>query len=449
VNPEPTDEERYPTLTDAGRALLQRMREHPAAPLFRNRSGNRLLADEVSALRGYERRIATAPIGWVPGQPPAWVRTFVDDVYAGVPYYRRRERPANFQDIETVGRGDLSADIAAFVPDTVGLERMINFQTTGTTGHPLVLPSHPIVAGRYLAFHKRALARFGVQPSHGEGQVGVMLLGFQRKCFTYVSVTPTMDESGLAKINLHPGDWRDPDDRGKYIDAMRPEVIAGDPISFSALLAFSLEHRPRALISVSMALSPALRTALEERFACPVLDIYSMNEAGPLGVYDAGLEGHLLLQPDMYVETVDARGCGVPEGEAGEITLTGGFNFCLPLLRYRTGDHGVLADTPAGPVIRRLHGRKPVRFLTAQGNWINNIDLTHALAALPLSRYAVHQAADGEVTLHLAPRELQWGIEGERRLSFALEGRSVSVRGLESEDKVLQYTTDLEGGLNA
>jgi len=449
VSFEPMDAERYPTLTEAGRALLQRMREHPTAPLFRNRSGNRLLPDEVSALREYERRIATRPLGWAPDKPPAWIHAFVDDVYAGVPYYRRQERPATFQNIGTVERGDLSADIAAFVPDSVGLERMINFQTTGTTGHPLVLPSHPVVAGRYLAFHKRALARFGVQLSNGAGEVGVILLGFQKKCFTYVSVTPTMNESGLAKINLHPGDWRNPDDRGKYIDAMRPEVIAGDPISFSTLLEFPLEHRPKALISVSMALSPALRTVLEERFACPVLDIYSMNEAGPLGVFDAALEGYLLLQPDMYVETVDVRGCVVPEGEVGEITLTGGFNFCLPLLRYRTGDHGVLANTPAGPVIRRLHGRKPVRFLTEQGNWINNIDLTHALAKLPLSRYAVHQAADGEVTLCLAPQELQWGGEGERLLSFALEGRTVSVRSLKSEDKVLQYTTDLDGGMSA
>ena len=32
----------------------------------------------------------------------------------------------------------------------------------------------------------------------------------------------------------------------------------------------------------------------------------------------------------------------VPAGERGEITLTGGFNFCLPLLRYRTGDFASL-----------------------------------------------------------------------------------------------------------
>lgn len=449
MTPEPTDADRYPTLSDAGRAVLERMREHPAAPVFRNRSGNRLLHEEVQALREYQARMADAPIGWVPGSAPEWLPSFVDQVFREVPYYRAQVRPGEFAAIAPVGRAELSADIARFVPDPVPLERMINFSTTGTTGHPLVLPSHPVVAGRYLAFHKRAMRRAGIELRHGRGEVGVMLLGHQRRCFTYVSVTPTMGESGLAKINLHPDDWRDPDDRARYLDAMRPEVIAGDPISFATLLALPVRHRPRALISVSMALSPALRACLEERFGCPVLDVYSMNEAGPIGVYDAAAGGHVLLQPCMYVEILDAAGRPLPPGEEGEIALTGGFNFCLPLLRYRTGDHGALEAGPDGPVIRHLQGRRPVRFLTADGDWINNIDLTHALAALPLSRYVVHQAAGGSVSLRLPASEMHWADQASVRLSQALAGRDVTVVELSGDDKVLQYTSDLAGAMEA
>jgi len=43
---EPTDAERYPTLSESGRRLLERLREHPHAPQFRNQSGNRLTYDE-------------------------------------------------------------------------------------------------------------------------------------------------------------------------------------------------------------------------------------------------------------------------------------------------------------------------------------------------------------------------------------------------------------------
>ncbi|WP_281848863.1 AMP-binding protein [Dyella sp. GSA-30] len=447
MNREPTDAERYPTLTDAGRAMLRQLTEHPSAPLFRNRSGNRVLAEEVAELREYEREIAQAPFEWSPDTLPPWLAAFVTRVYDDVPYYRGKGAPPPFHDIATVDRGDLAEDIARFVPDSVTLDRMINFRTTGTTGHPLVLPSHPLVAGRYLAYHKRALRRAGIELHHGRGEVGVMLLGMQRKCFTYVSVTPSMDESGLAKINLHPDDWRDAGDRARYIDAMQPELIAGDPISFTELLRLTVQHRPRAMLSVSMALSPSLRSQLADRFGCPVLDVYSMNEAGPLGVYDTTLGGHLLLQPGMYVEILDASGQPVPPGVSGEITLTGGFNFCLPLLRYRTGDHGALLSTRDGPAISHLQGRQPVRYRTASGAWINNIDLTHALAALPLSRYSVHQAVDGRVTLRLADAERGYAQDAAARVAMALHGGEVAVALLDGEDKTLQYTTDLPEGL--
>jgi phenylacetate-CoA ligase len=449
VNASPTDAERYPTLTDAGRAMLRHMREHPVAPLFRNESGNRLLAAEVDELRGYEDEVARASFDWSPGEPPAWMMDYVARVHAEVPFFRARGMPTRFEDIVPTHRGDLSSDISRFVPDPVPLERMMNFRTTGTTGHPLVLPSHPRVAARYLAYHKRALARWGVTLCHGRGQMGVMLLGMQQRCFTYVSVTPTMEESGLAKINLHPNDWRDAGHRARYIDQMQPEVIAGDPISFATLLELPVTHRPRALLSVSMALSAGLRDALVERFGCPVLDIYSMNEAGPLAVHDAASGGHVLLQPGMYVEVLDAAGRALPPGEVGEITLTGGFNFCLPLLRYRTGDSGALGMCADGPMIIGLQGRRPVRYLTARGRWINNIDLTHALASLPLSRFCVHQAGDASVLLRLPAAEAMHAAAATARLQAILEGRPVRTDLITSEDKVLQYTTDLPEGLAA
>ncbi|WP_318639544.1 AMP-binding protein [Stenotrophomonas sp. STM01] len=445
----PTDAERYPTLSEEGRRLLRRMREHPAAPIFRNQSGNRLLAEEVTQLRAYEQQVMAARFEWQLGVPPPWLAGFLDAVHAQVPYFRARGRGTAFEALPTTDRGDLAADIARFVPDPVPLERMMNFRTTGTTGHPLVLPSHPVVAARYLAYHKRALARFGIGLQHGRGQMGVMLLGMQQRCFTYVSVTPTMDESGLAKINLHPNDWRDVDDRARYIDQMQPEVIAGDPISFATLLQLPLWHRPRVLLSVSMALSTGLRTALEARFGCPVLDLYSMNEAGPLAVHDDAYGGHVLLQPGMYVEVVDAAGRALPAGQEGEITLTGGFNFCLPLLRYRTGDRGALAMAGDVPMIVGLQGRRPVRYLTANGRWINNIDVSHALAPLPLSRYRVHQHADAGITLHLPVAEAGLADDAVARLQQALDGRAVQVQRLHAEDKLLQYTTDLPEGFTA
>lgn len=440
---EATDADRYPTLTPVGEAMLRRLREHPHAPVFRNQSGNRLRPEDIERVRAFEREVSSDAA--VPSLKPPWLAEYVAQCWHDVPYYRKQGNPVpSFDRIEPVGRADFSRDIAQFVPDSAPIDRLIQFNTSGTTGHPLRLASHPVVAANYLALHKRALRRFGVELRAGAGQVGVILVGFQRRSFTYTSVTPTMGECGLAKINLHPDDWRDPSDRAAYLNDLDAELLTGDPMSFDELLQLELTVRPRALLSTSMALLPGLRARLEARFECPVLDVYSMNEAGPLAVFDATRAGHVLLQPRLYVEILGEDLQTVKPGERGEITLTGGFNFCLPLLRYRTGDHASLRSVAGDLVLDGLEGRPPVRFVTPSGAWLNNIELTHALAPLALSQFCVHQRADLGLELSL-PRGAADATRAVRALQ-ALFGSTqrVQVRTIDDDaDKVVQYTSDV------
>ncbi|MFH1139348.1 MAG: AMP-binding protein [Pseudomonadota bacterium] len=442
------DKERYPILTGQGRSMLAFLREHPHAPIFRNRSGHKLTAEDLVQVMEFEEKILGAKVGWDPSAAPGWVGDFVRRCLDGVPHYRRYGGlPGKFEDLPLTSRADLARDITAFIPDSVPIGRMINFRTSGTTGHPLQIPSHPRVAAGYLAFHKRALRRFGVELRNRGGRVGVVLLGFQRRCFTYVSVTPAMGESGLAKINLHPDDWRDPADRAKYLDALEPEVYSGDPISFAVLADLPLSTRPRALISTSMALTPGLRRRLEERFGCPVLDVYSMNEAGPLAMFDPGTGGHVLLQPQMYVEILDPAGRPVPPGTRGEITLTGGFNFYLPLLRYRTGDHASIGYAGEAPALEGLAGRPPVLFRTRAGELINNIEVTHVLERFALPRFALRQGGDGGLVMKTD------GVPArQREIAAALvelfgPGQVVEFEAFGGEEgKVIQYVSETGAG---
>jgi phenylacetate-CoA ligase len=440
------DRERYPTLSENGARLLQFMREHPNAPIYRNASGNRLTAEDLEALREFERDILQKSFDWSADIRPYWLPDFAERVFADVPYYRQMGAPPkNFLEIPSVNRAAFAADITRFVPDSIALDRLINFQTTGTTGNPLLIASHPRVAASYLSFHKKALLRCGIELRHGRGQVGVVLVGYQSKCFTYVSVTPTMDESGLAKINLHPDDWRNADDRALYLDALNPEIITGDPLSFAELMKLPLRCRPRALISVGMMLAPGFKAELEARFQAPVLDIYSLNEAGPVAVFDVDLRGHLLLQPDLYVEILDTQDRPVVPGERGEITLTGGFNFCLPLLRYRTGDFAALSNSAAGPVLMKLSGRAPVRYKTASGEWINNIDITHALRPIPIAQFGFHQCAHGTLTLRLAESAMDLALTCQQALVPVFGVQAIKVEVIKNDGKILQYTSDFSG----
>ncbi len=448
---EPNLQDRFPILHAPGRAMLRRLTEHPAAPIYRNQSGHRLTEHDLPLLAAFETRMHALQVSQAAhqevAQAPVWLQRLVQRSYAQVPFYRALgASPKNFLDIAPVSRAELSADVVQFVPDDISAARIIHYSTSGTTGHALMLPSHPRVAACYRVFYERALARFDVTLRAGANDVGLLLIGYQQRCFTYVSVAPTRGESGLAKINLHANDWRDPDDPARYLDALQAELYSGDPLSFTALLALATTtHRPRALVSTSMTLLPALRARLAERFACPVLDLYSMNEAGPIAVFDAKLDGYVLLQPELHVEILRPDGSVCAPGERGEITLSGGFNFCLPLLRYRTGDFAVLIQCAGEWLLRDLSGRAPVRYRTCGGAWLNNIDITHTLKPFALAQWTLLQRSDAALELAIQPYRVS-ELSAIKQALRGLFGQAqlLSIVPLaDGLDKVVQYRSEL------
>jgi phenylacetate-coenzyme A ligase PaaK-like adenylate-forming protein len=431
-----------PLITPEGERMLKFLREHPAAPIFRNESGNKLSGEDLSRLREIEREVLAAKPGWAPGETPAWLGDFLRHALGEVPHYRRYGRSdAPLEELPTFSRAELGRDVAAFVPDDVPIDRLVNFRTSGTTGHPILVASHPVVAASYLAFHKKALAYFGVELRAGAGQVGVVLVGYQKKCFSYVSVTPQMGESGLVKLNLHPADWRDPEDRARYIDALDAEMYTGDPLSFLELAKLDFRSKPRALLSTSMTLLPETRRLLEQRFGCPVLDVYSLNEAGPVAFSDG--DHWALLQPRMFVEILDDEGRRVSPGERGEITLTGGMNPWLPLVRYRTGDFAALVFHGGQPRLEHLSGRAPVRFRATNGEWLNNIDVTHALGRFALSQWTLAQKKDGSFELRSSGGNAT-ELERALRELFGADAAIDVANGVPFDGKVRQYVSELD-----
>ena len=440
---------RLPGLSSAGRAMLRRLRTHPCAPHYRDYSGHRL-----SRMDRCQARIQHAWLKHAPrqahagdGSPPAWIWPWLWRRQASVAHWPQvKDVIRGWQHLRTTSRADLQANLGGHVPRHRQRPDLLCFSTSGTTGHPIRVPSSPLATAAYQPLHDRALALHGVRLQAGAHEVGIVLAGYQTRCFTYVSVNPLRGQCGLAKINLFPDEWRHPDDRVRYLDDLKPELISGDPVSLSELAKLPLSHHPRALLSTSMSLSEGLRQRLQQRFACPVVDIYSMNEAGPLAAYVAEAQGHVLLQPGMYVEILDREGRPLPEGTHGEITLTGGINPCLPLLRYRTGDHARLVMTPWGPTLRDLQGRPPVQFLSASGRWVNNVELTQALRRFDLQRFTLHQHSDRRLSLRListSPDEAALHAGLRQALSALLGDLPLHLDPLQAQDKVRQYTSDL------
>ncbi len=437
----PTD--RFPLITESGFRLLQRLQEHPRAPRYTHLGYNRLTSDGLHQAKAFAAEMENAPPRWGPGQLPVWLNEFVKRCYRDVPLYRRYgDQPVDFFDIPTADRSDLGREPWAFVPDPQPLDDLIIYNTSGTTGHPLDILTHADTLALYLPLLRAALAAHHVTLEGSPDRVAIVLACSQKSTYTYAAVSAVLDQAGFVKVNLNLAEWRDPDDRARFLDDCQPEVYTGDPIAFGELLTLPLRTRPKALVSTAMALLPRLKQSLEAHFGCPMIDVYAMNESGPIAV---GTEaGYALLQPRLYVEILDPEGRPCPPGVRGEVALSGGFNPFLPLLRYRTGDHAALEFNGQQPILVGLEGRPPVVFRARNGHPVNNVDVSIALRGFALPQFTLHQFADGALSLRLlrlAPDEFQ--IRTALQALFG-DDQPLTLEVVDSlGDKVIQYTSDM------
>jgi phenylacetate-CoA ligase len=102
--------------------------------------------------------------------------------------------------------------------------------------------------------------------------------------------------------------------------------------------------RQRALVSTSGTLYPAMRQALERGFECSVYDQYGSREVSVIAGDCGQSEGMHVAMETNIVEVVDEAGWPCPPGVEGDILVTSLANYAMPLIRYRIGDRGVLAE---------------------------------------------------------------------------------------------------------
>jgi phenylacetate-CoA ligase len=91
---------------------------------------------------------------------------------------------------------------------------------------------------------------------------------------------------------------------------------------------------------------------------------------------------------DIIVEIVDGDGRVLPPGESGEIVVTHMATRDFPFVRYRTGDIGVLSDSPCScgrglPVMQEVQGRSTDFLMAQDGTLLHGLALIYILRDLP------------------------------------------------------------------
>jgi phenylacetate-CoA ligase len=445
-----SEQDRFPLLNDAGRAMLDRLRQHPHAPRYNYHCGEKLSASGLQRVRDFAARLHERPSSWS-AEPPDWLIEYTRMCLARVPFYRNRHAgrwrgsaaSVDFSAIPLIERSDLRREPWSFVPDTADISDLIVYSTSGTTGNLLKVICDPTVPACYLPLIEHALGVHGVTIEGGP-RVSIVHVAAQRSTYTLASVMSYFDFAGFAKVNLHATAWNHPESCQAFLNDCAAEVYTGDPFALEQLSHLGLAVQPKAIVSSATTLLPALRETLEQRFACPVIDMISMNETGPIAFSIDGQ--HRIFPHRIYVEIIDQSGQPARWGERGEIVVTGGINPLMPLLRYRTGDFAALALENGQPVLERFTGRTPVHFVRSDGDVVRSIDVVVALYDIPLPLFRLHQHRDGRLVFQTrcdAPTARQLH---DRLGDLFGPGSHVDIEQIPEEEvwtgKSIQFSTD-------
>ena len=413
-----------PLLSSASRRMWKRLLEHPDAPRWNARVGDRVIAADLVAVDALRARLAAARAAARAEDTAALSSVPQDEVLAivaralrTVPLLRDRApagvEPAsdpsdNWQRVPFTSREDLATRPELLVPDDADLSRVIVHSTSGTSGHAVVIPMSPRSLALSHALLEDVLAAHGVRFTPSPESVAVTHLCAQRDTFVFATVFSVWGGAPFVRENLDDGAWPGGRDAARrFARAWPSAVVSGDPAAFRTALEWELPIAPRAFVSTAHTLEPALAARLESVYGARVIDWYSLTETGPIAASVPGVDGLVVIAPDLFVEALGPHGVPVSGGERGELTVSGGRNPYFPLVRYRTGDTGRIvrtrrADGSVRTRILELEGRRPVVFRDAARRPLPSVDLTRALrAAATLAQHAIHQQADGSIDVRL------------------------------------------------
>ncbi|MCB1169362.1 MAG: hypothetical protein KDK25_03460, partial [Leptospiraceae bacterium] len=420
-------QQRIPLFEDSHLPLLRKILENHHAPRWNAMCGDRLLQSDLPVLHAFEESLPESRRSAVQGWSEEAGILFVNRLALRSPWFQQiagDERFQEFVSIPSMMREDLVHRLHEIVPLDADLSRLVLNPTSGTTGMPVQVPNDPLGVAHYQPLILEALARHGISLRPGTGDMAAVQICSQRSTMTYGTVHAAYGGAGFAKINLPPGgrqallgEWNSLNGPDAFLKDLSPLLLTGDPFAFRIYMDYNIDYRPSVILSTASTLSSEMRKEMEEYFRCPVVDMYSTNETGPIACScPVHPDRFHVLAPDIRLESIAPRS-GIdqetglrssaasaerqspPDSDRPTVHITGGRNPLLPLLRYNTGDEALLSHETcscgARGYLRGLRGRPLVVFRDSTGRSVNPLDFARLLRFVPLRRHRLVQQSNG------------------------------------------------------
>jgi phenylacetate-CoA ligase len=214
------------------------------------------------------------------------------------------------------------------------------------------------------------------------------------------------------------------------IKSLRPDVIYGYTSSLRILAEQAISKgfkmpQPKILVSSAELLDPPTRRLLTQAFGVEPVDFYGSIEFGWIAWQCPHRRGYHINSDCLIVECLKN---GVPAklGEEGELVITNLHSDAAPLIRYMSGDTGVMSEEKCRcgrnlPILVSVNGRLADCLVLPDGRKVSPYTVTCAIEEVSgVSRFRVVQESPDKIAVQLlggssglSPEEVRRAIEAE------------------------------------
>lgn len=167
-----------------------------------------------------------------------------------------------------------------------------------------------------------------------------------------------------------------------------------------------LHCKMKSVIAMAEALKPDTRDKIQTYFSTRVVSRYSNSENGIFAQQkvDGSGDDFEINWASYHIEILDLNeDKPVAMGELGRLVVTDYFNFAMPMVRYDTGDVGIMdIDPKTGElVLSKIDGRKMDMFTNTKGEYISSHIIHHILQFNGIDQFQFVEEENNEYIIKL------------------------------------------------
>lgn len=306
----------------------------------------------------------------------------------------------------------LQNNLSQFMSPIIQKKDTYQVSTGGTSGKSLSFNLDNSTYGNEWAFVMTGWRRVGYMP--GDKLISFRGVNFNRaNKGIYWQKNPIYNTIEMSPFHLSE------DNLPKYVEAIKkikPKYIHGYPSAITILAKYveqNVKNFPKidAVLGVSENIYSGQRELIEHAFKTRFFSFYGQSEK-VIMAHECEWDRRYHAFPEYGItELLDKNGEPVGEGERGELVGTGFLNYCIPFIRYSTGDYAVLSDQKC------KCGRKHLILEDLVGRWAQEVIIGKDGAPISLTALNFHsdifnniysyqfvQKKEGELVLKIIPK---------------------------------------------